>query len=65
MSAALGQVAEQAEAIGTLKAEKSKLEIDRDKWKTQAQAKPKPAPEPVLPTGFWQRLLYVLGLGSK
>ena len=65
LATALGQVAEQAEAIGTLKAEKSQLEIDRDKWKTQAQAKPKPAPEPVLPTGFWQRLLYVLGLRSK
>ena len=62
LTTALGQIAEQAEVIGTLKAEKSQAEIDRDKWKAQAQAKPKPAPAPVLPKGFWNRLKFVLGL---
>ena len=62
LTTALGQIAEQAEVIGTLKAEKSQVEIDRDKWKTQAQTKPKPAPAPVLPEGFWNRLKFVLGL---
>ncbi|MBI6945258.1 hypothetical protein JET76_28565 [Pseudomonas putida] len=58
LATALGQVAQQAEAIGTLKAEKSQAETDRDSWKTKAQAKPKPAPAPetALPKGFWQRL---------
>jgi hypothetical protein len=68
LATTLGQVAEQAEAIGTLKAEKSQLEADRDEWKNKAQAKPKPAPAPepaALPEGLWQRLLFVLGLWPK
>lgn len=66
LATALGQVAQQAEAIGTLKAEKSQVETDRDRWKNKAQAKPAPAqPEPAKPQlGLWQRLRLWL-FGSK
>lgn len=55
LAATVGQLAEQAEQIGTLKAEKSQAESDRDKWKRQAQAKPA-EPATALPKGFWKRL---------
>lgn len=67
---ALGQVTEQAEAIGVLKTEKSKIEGDRDFWKKKAQAQPKPAqpaqpqPEAKPQLGLWQRLNRWL-FGSK
>jgi len=65
LATALGQVAEQAESIGTLKAEKSQAETDRDIWKKKAQAKPAPAqPQPQPQLGLWQRLSRWL-LGSK
>jgi hypothetical protein len=70
LTTALGQVAEQAEAIGTLKTQKSQAEGDRDFWKKKAQAQPKPAqpaqpqPQPKLQLGLWQRLKNWL-FGSK
>ena len=66
LATALGQVAEQAEAIGTLKTEKSQVETNRDYWKKQAQAKPaQPAqPQSAPQLGLWQRLIRWL-FGSK
>jgi hypothetical protein len=61
LATALGQVAEQAETIGTLRAEKSQVEQDRDGWKKRAQAQAKPAePAQASPKGFWQRLWSLL-----
>jgi len=65
LATALGQVAQQAEGIGTLKAEKSQIETDRDFWKKKAQAKPAPAQPQTQPQlGLWHRLSRWL-FGSK
>ncbi|MFV7466616.1 hypothetical protein [Pseudomonas shirazica] len=67
LATALGQVAKQAETIGTLKAEKSQVETNRDYWKNKAQAKPaqpaqpQPAPQQL---GVWARFMRWL-FGSK
>lgn len=55
LATALGQVAEQAETIGTLRAEKTQVETERDGWKKRAQAKPaEPASAPR--AGVFKRL---------
>lgn len=54
LDTALVKIEEQAEALGTLKAEKAAAEASRDQWKTKAQAKPK-ATEPA-PLTRWQHL---------
>jgi len=71
LATAIGQVAEQAEAIGTLRAEKAQAIQDRDMWKRRAQAaQPKPAePKPAEPAkpsapraGIWERIKAFFGV---
>lgn len=63
LATAIGQIAEQAEALGVLKTEKAQAVSERDKWKRKALDKPEPAQ--VTPhLGLLQRLWHWL-FGTK
>lgn len=53
LDVALVKIEEQAEALGTLKAEKAAAETSRDQWKAKAQAKP----QATAPLTRWQHFV--------
>ena len=63
LATAIGQIADQAEALGVMKTEKAQAISERDEWKRKAQIKPSPA-KPAPQLGLLQRLRLWL-FGSK